>query len=287
MTQHILIDGSGFIFRAYFACPPMANPEGVPVHAVYGFCRLIRDTLRQWPDHTPALIMFDTSRVSFRTDLYPSYKGHRPPPPPDLIPQFGLIREACQAMGLASAALEGFEADDLLATYTQAILQDDPGHEVVVVTIDKDMMQLVQPRVRMYNPVKRSYVDAKEVEEHWGVPPHQVVDVMALTGDASDGVPGVPGIGPKTAAGWIRDYGSLDGLLKHAHNIKASSKQKALVDHMDMAHLSRQLVTLACDAPLPIPLDALSPVQTDPYIWNAFCGAHGFDSLTLRIKASA
>lgn len=287
MTQHILIDGSGFIFRAYFACPPLTNSEGTPVHAVYGFCRLIRDTLRQWPDHSPVLIMFDTSRVSFRTELYPTYKGHRPPPPPDLIPQFSLIREACQAMGLRSAALEGYEADDLLATYTQAILEEDPGHEVVVVTIDKDMMQLVKPRVRLYNPVKRAYVNAKEVEEHWGVPPHQVVDVMALTGDASDGVPGVPGIGPKTAAGWIRDYGSLDQLLQYAHTIKASSKQKALIDNKDMAHLSRQLVTLAYDAPLPVQLDELAPLQTDPYIWNAFCKTHGFNSLVLKEKVPA
>lgn len=280
MKTHLLIDGSGFIFRAYFAYPPMTNPAGTPVNAVYGFCHLIRSTLKRWPDHTPAVVMFDTGKPTFRSDIYGEYKAHRPSAPEDLVPQFGLIHEACKAMGLQTNAVEGFEADDLLATYTHALLKEDPNNHVVVVTIDKDMMQLVQPRVRLFNPMKRAYLDRDDVIAHWGVPPEQVVEVMSLAGDASDGVPGIPGIGPKTAAGWIQEHGTLEKLLRIAHTMKPSSKQKALVEHAEKARMSRLLVQLHCEAPLKIAIDQLSAMQTDDSIWQAFCKHHGFESFS-------
>lgn len=276
MKTHLLIDGSGFIFRAYFAYPAMTNPAGVPVNAVYGFCKLIRDTIKRWADDTTSIVVFDTGKPTFRSAVYQDYKAHRPSAPEDLIPQFELIRQACKAMGLQTVATEGFEADDLLAAYSKAILEQDQDNHAVVITVDKDMMQLVQPRVRIFNPMKRMYVDRDEVISYWGVPPEQVVDVMALAGDASDGVPGVPGIGPKTAANWIQEYGTLDRLLEMSTRMKPSSKQRALVKYADQARMSKKLVMLACHAPLHVALDQLSPIQTDQNVWQGFCDEHGF-----------
>src|SRR3954452_23621191 len=193
----VLIDGSGYIFRAFHALPPMTRPDGTPVNAVFGFTQMLSRFLT---DHRGShlAVVFDASRLTFRNEFYPAYKAHRPDPPPELVPQFALIREATEAFGVAQVELPGFEADDMIAAYTRAFVEN--GGEVTIVSSDKDLMQLVRPGVQMLDPIKRKPIREAEVIEKFGVPPNKVVEVQALIGDAVDNVPGVPKIGPKTAA---------------------------------------------------------------------------------------
>jgi DNA polymerase-1 len=191
-----LIDGSGYIFRAFFALPPMTRPDGTPVNAVYGFTNMLIKLLADTESDGVAVI-FDTARKTFRTDIYPDYKANRPPPPEELIPQFDLIREATRAFNVPCIELAGYEADDLIATYAR--LARDRGQEVTVVSSDKDLMQLVSEGVAMLDPVKNRTIGLEQVVERFGVPPEKVIDVQSLAGDSTDNVPGVPGIGVKTA----------------------------------------------------------------------------------------
>lgn len=276
---HVLIDGSGLIFRSYYGIDPMTSPSGVPVQAVYGFCRVLQSLAKDWGLSVRPLVIFDTSRTTFRNEIYEAYKAHRPDTPEDLIPQFNLVRAACDAYGVQRVELAGFEADDLIASYAKAILDHEPSASVVITTVDKDMMQLVRPGVRMYNPQKRIYIDREQVIEKWGVPPEQVVEVMALTGDVSDGVPGVPGIGPKTASDWIRTHGSLEELISNIHALKANGRQQALAQNIDLARLSRRLVLLAENAPLPIAIHELCPPKVDCDQLVSFLTECGFRSL--------
>lgn len=279
-----LIDGSGFIFRAFHGLPPMTRPDGTPVNAVYGFTTMLMKLLADRPSDYVAVI-FDSSRKTFRSDIYPEYKAHRPPPPEELVPQFPLVREATRAFDLPAVELEGFEADDLIATYAR--LGREAGAEVTIVSSDKDLMQLVRPGVDMYDPMKNRAITEAEVHEKFGVAPDRVVDVQALCGDTSDNVPGVPGIGVKTAAQLIGEYGDLDTLLARAGEIKQPKRRETLLANADLARVSRELVRLRDDAPVPVPLAELAPRPPAPDKLAAFCAAQGFRSLLGRLGAKA
>ncbi|WP_048863247.1 5'-3' exonuclease, partial [Acidisphaera rubrifaciens] len=251
-----LVDGSGFIFRAFHALPPMTSPDGVPVNAVFGFSNMLAKLLR---DHaagerpTHLAVIFDAGRVTFRNRLYDAYKAHRPEPPEELRPQFALVRQATEAFGVPAIELADWEADDLIASYGRAAIE--AGGRVTVVSSDKDLMQLVRPGLGMLDPIKQKPIGEAEVIEKFGVPPGKLIDVQALMGDPVDNVPGVPGIGPKGAAQLVAEYGDLEGILAAAAGMKPSKRRDALIAHAEAARLSRTLVTLRDDAPLPLPVD--------------------------------
>jgi DNA polymerase-1 len=274
-----LIDGSGYIFRAYYGLPPMTRPDGTPVNAVYGFTSML---LRLMDDENADYIavIFDTARVTFRNDIYPDYKANRDDPPDDLIPQFALIREATLAMGLPSIEKAGFEADDLIATYARAAAAD--GHEVTIVSSDKDLMQLVGERITMHDPMKNIAIGHDQVVEKFGVGPDKVVDVQALAGDSTDNVPGVPGIGIKTAALLINEYGDLDSLLERAGEIKQTKRRENLIEYADLARVSRELVRLRDDVEVADTLASFAVREADADTLLAFLTEQGFRSIIAR-----
>lgn len=242
-----LIDGSGYIFRAFYGLPPLNAPDGTPVNAVYGFTNMfLRLTTKISCDY--CLVLFDAKRQNFRNNIFPDYKGTRKEIPEDLIPQFAIIHKAVEALNLNHLEMEGYEADDLIATYANQALS--MGCEVVVVSGDKDLMQLIRPGVEFYDPMKDRFFTPEDVKEKFGVYPDRVVDVQALSGDATDNVPGVPGIGPKTAAQLINEYGSLEEVLAHAGEIKQEKRRQTLLDNIENARVSLQLVTLKADVPV-------------------------------------
>ena len=276
-----LIDGSGFVFRAFHALPPLTRPDGTPVNAVLGFTNMLWKILRE-TDADHAAVIFDTARLTFRNEIYELYKANRGETPEELIPQFPLVREAAGAFNLASIELEGFEADDLIAAYADAARAR--GARVTIVSADKDLMQLVEgDSVVMYDYFKNREIGPEQVIERFGVGPERVIDVQALAGDSTDNVPGVPGIGVKTAALLINDYGDLDRLLEHAEEIKQPKRRQNLIEHAEMARLSRDLVTLRRDAPLPMPLEALVRRQPEPGALRAFFQENGFRSIAARL----
>ncbi len=280
-TPHlVLVDGSGFIFRAFHALPPMTSPEGVPVNAVYGFTTMLARLLK---DHvgTHLAVLFDASRQTFRSEIYPQYKAHRPEPPEDLRPQFSLIREATQAFNVPGIELPGWEADDLIASYATAIRAQ--GGTCTIVSSDKDLMQLVGGGVCMLDPIKQTPVGPAEVETKFGVPPTKVVDVQALMGDPTDNVPGVPGIGPKTAAALVQEYGTLEAVLHAAPEMKKSKRRDMLIEHAEAARVSLQLVTLATDVPLPVPVDELNTREPDMLVLADWLDRMGFRSILSRM----
>jgi DNA polymerase-1 len=282
----ILIDGSGFIFRAYHAIPPMNRPDGTQVNAVYGFTNMLSRLLK---DHvgTHFAVIFDAGRTTFRNRLYAEYKAHRPPPPDDLIPQFALVREATGAFGVPAIELADWEADDLIASYAAAVRA--LGGRCTIVSSDKDLMQLIGAGVEMLDPMKQKAIGAAEVLEKFGVTPDRVIDVQALIGDSVDNVPGVPGIGPKTAALLIAEYGTLEAILAAAaaNEMKPSKRRDALVEHAEAARLSRQLVVLCDSVPLPQPVEALiaRPVEQDRL--QTWLAAQGFRSIATRLGLEA
>ncbi|WP_040566054.1 DNA polymerase I [Magnetospirillum molischianum] len=280
----VLIDGSGFIFRAFHGLPPMTRGDGTPVNAVYGFTTMLLKLLNDSrADHIA--VIFDSSRKTFRTDLYPGYKAQRPPPPEELVPQFPLVREAVRAFDVACIEMEGFEADDLIAAYACAATAE--GAQVTIVSSDKDLMQLVGEHVSMFDPMKNRTIGVAEVFEKFGVAPDRVVDVQALCGDAADNVPGVPGIGVKTAAQLIEEYGDLESLLTRAAEIKQPKRRQTLLDNAAMARLSRDLVRLRDDMDLPEPLAALAVRPLVPERLAAFLAEQGFRSLINRLNLKA
>lgn len=277
----ILVDGSGYIFRAYHALPPMTNPQGVPVNAVYGFTTMLSQFLTRHAG-THIAVVFDAARINFRNEIYADYKAHRPDPPEDLVPQFDLIREATDALGVCRAQHEGFEADDLIAAYAKAFLAEGPG-QVTIVSSDKDLMQLVRPGVQLLDPIKQKPIREPEVFEKFGVTPDKVVEVQALAGDSTDNVPGVPGIGIKTAAQLITEYGDLESLLANADRIKQPKRREALVENAEKARISRRLVLLDENAPLPCPIgDMVAKPPPDGRL-ESFLRAMGFRSLLARM----
>jgi len=280
-NELFLIDGSGFIFRAYHALPPLNRPDGTPVNAVLGFTNMLVKLISEM--HVPNIaVVFDAKRKNFRNDIYAEYKANRSETPEDLIPQFPLIREATEAFSIPGIELEGYEADDLIATYAR--LAREKGWPVTIVSSDKDLMQLVSEGVRMMDPMKNKFMGEADVIEKFGVTPDKVVDVQALAGDSVDNVPGVPGIGIKTAAQLITEYGDLDTLLARAHEIKQPKRREALVDNADKARISRQLVALDAHVAPPIPVEDLKITHPDREKLFAFLREQGFRSTLTRME---
>jgi len=284
VVRLFLVDGSAYLFRAYHALPPLTRKsDGLPVGAVQGFCNMLWKLLRDMQGDTPThlAVIWDHSEKTFRNNLYDQYKAHRPPPPEDLIPQFPLVREATRAFGVPAVELPGYEADDLIAAY--ACKAREVGGEAVIVSSDKDLMQLVGDGVSMYDPMKNVRIEREQVFEKFGVYPERVVDVQALCGDSVDNVPGAPGIGIKTAAQLITEYGDLDTLLERAGEIKQPKRRETLIAFADQIRLSRALVKLDCDTPLPEPLDDLKVREPDKEVLAAFLEQMEFRSLARRV----
>lgn len=282
-----LVDGSGYIFRAYHRLPPLTNTRGEPVGAVYGFTTMLWklvDELHKTDGPTHLAVIFDASAKSFRNAMYDQYKAHRPPPPEDLVPQFPLIRLATRAFSVPCIEEEGLEADDIIACYAEAALAE--GWKVTIVSSDKDLMQLVRPGLDLLDTMANRRIGREEVIEKWGVPPEQLGEVLGLMGDSVDNVPGVPGIGPKTAAQLIQQFGDVETVLASVDQIKKPKLKQSLIDHADNARLSRELVRLKCDAPLPEPLDALELKGIPPEPLRAFLEDQGFKSLLLKVGGS-
>ena len=255
-TDHFyLIDGSGYIFRAYYALPPLSRKsDGLPTGAVSGFCSMLfklledarADDSKEKPTHFA--VIFDSARKNFRNEIFKEYKANRTEAPEDLAPQFEYIRKSVKAFNLPSVELLNYEADDLIATYAKKI--SEIGARVTVISSDKDLMQLVSKDIRLYDPMKNKVIGEKEVFEKFGVKPNQVVDVQSLAGDSSDNIPGVPGIGIKTASELISKYQNLENLLKKAKEIKQNKRRETLIENKDKAFLSKKLVTLKDDVPI-------------------------------------
>ena len=283
-----LVDGSGFIFRAFHALPPLTRKsDGLPVGAVSGFCNMLWKLLTEARDTnvgvTPThfAVIFDYSSKTFRKELYPQYKANRSAPPEELVPQFGLIRQATRAFNLPCIESEGFEADDLIATYARQA--EAIGADVTIISSDKDLMQLVTPMVHMYDSMKDKQIGIPDVVEKWGVSPEKMIDLQALTGDSTDNVPGVPGIGPKTAAQLLGEFGDLDTLLARASEIKQVKRRENIVANAELVRLSRQLVTLKTDVPVDMPLDALVLEKQDGPKLIGFLKTMEFTTLTRRV----
>src|SRR5881394_1955956 len=244
-----LVDGSGYLFRAYHALPPMTRPDGTPINAVYGFCRMLVADILDKPEVDHVAMILDAGSPTFRNEIYDQYKANRDAPPDDLIPQFPLIREAAKAFNVTVCELEGYEADDLIATYARLALE--AGGTCTIVSSDKDLMQLIRPGVEMMDPIKKIKLGPEAVMEKFGVTPDKVVDVQALAGDSTDNVPGAPGIGVKTAAQLINEYGNLETLLQRTAEIKQPKRRESLEQNAELIRLSKQLVTLKDDVPAP------------------------------------
>ena len=273
----ILIDGSGYIFRAFYGLPSMTNENGVPVNAVFGYTKML---LKLIDDFKPmyVAVIFDVARKTFRNDLYDLYKANRSDPPEELIPQFSIIREATNAIGLPVVEMEGFEADDLIATYSN--IAQKTNKKVIIISSDKDLMQLVDDNTILFDPMKQYWINDEQVFEKFGVYPSKVIDVQSLAGDSSDNIPGVPGIGVKTAAELINQYGDLEQLLTRATEIKQNKRRENLIEYADQARLSRSLVTLKKDVPVDSKIDEFkinSILELNKLI--PFLKAHGFKSL--------
>ncbi|HLD95847.1 MAG TPA: DNA polymerase I [Alphaproteobacteria bacterium] len=280
MKKLYLVDGSGYIFRAYHALPPLRSPSGVPVGALYGFCSMLYSLTQDiHPDYLA--VIFDAARKTFRQDIYQDYKAHRPETPEDLIPQFPLIRQACQAFGVLSLETEGFEADDLIASY--ATIAKKQGFEVVIVSSDKDLMQLVEEGISLLDPLKNTEIQEPQVFEKFGVFPSKVIDVQALAGDSSDNVPGVKGIGLKTAALLIEQFGSLEGLYENVESISQPKRRQTLLDCKELAFISKELVTLKKDVPLEKDPSSLV-FDPCPSMLETFLNEQGFKALLKRIQ---
>ncbi len=284
----ILVDGSTFIFRAYHALPPLTRkPDGLPVGAVSGFCNMLWKLLQEGltpeegDEPTHFAVIFDHSAKTFRSDIYPEYKAQRPPPPEDLVPQFGLIREATRAFSTHCIEQEGFEADDLIATYARQAAEQ--GARVTIASGDKDLMQLIGPNVTMIDTMKSKVFKEPDVFEKFGVGPDKVIEVQSLAGDSVDNVPGVPGIGLKTAALLINEFGDLETLLEQAETIKQKKRRENLIEFADQARVSKQLVTLKQDVPVEIPVADLSVCDIDGPKAVSFLKAMGFSTLTKRV----
>jgi DNA polymerase-1 len=274
-----LVDGSGYIFRAFHALPPMTRADGTPVNAVYGFTTMLLKLIQD-SDAEYIAVIFDADRRSFRNEIYADYKAHRPPPPPELLPQFALIREATIACNVPAIEQPGFEADDLLATYARQAAAR--GDIVTIVSSDKDLMQLVDSNISLLDPIKNRPIREAEVREKFGVGPEKVIDVQALAGDSTDNVPGVPGIGVKTAAELINFYGDLDTLLAQAGDIKQPKRRETLLANADLARISRDLVRLRDDVPMPATLESFLRRRLDPALLLPFLRDNQFRTILAR-----
>ena len=276
MEKVCLIDGSGYIFRAFFASPMMTNPDGLPVNAVYGFLNMFL-SLTKNIECDYCLVLFDAKRQNFRNEIFSEYKATRPELPAELKPQFDLIHETVEALNLHWLQMEGYEADDLIATYTNIALKEDK--EVTIVSADKDLMQLIRPGVTFYDSMKNKFFTPEDVKEKFGVYPEHVTDVQALAGDSTDNIPGVPGIGIKTAAELVNQFGSLTEVLNHAEEIKQNKRRELIMAHKEDALISQKLVTLKPDVPVEIPLSNLRCLAPNQETLINLIDRHAFKSL--------
>ena len=281
-----LVDGSSYIFRAYHRLPPLTNRHGQPAGAVYGYAAMLwklADGLNKADGPTHMAVILDASEQTFRNEMYDQYKAHRPPPPEDLVPQFPLIRTATRAFSIPCIETAGLEADDIIACYVTAA--KEAGWRVTIVSSDKDLMQLIDEDagVDMLDTMNDRRIGRDQVLEKFGVPPEKVGDVLALMGDSVDNVPGIPGIGPKTASQLIQAFGDLDTVLASTDQISKPKLKQSLIDHADAARLSRELVRLVCDAPLPEPLDALALKNIPKEPLEEFLADQGFKTLLARL----
>jgi len=282
MTKKIcLIDGSGYIFRAFYALPILTSPDGVPVNAVLGFVNMFMK-LRTKIKCDLCLVLFDAKRQNFRNEIFADYKATRKETPPELIPQFPIIRQAVEALNLHFLEIEGYEADDLIATYAELALKK--GYEAVVVSADKDLMQLIKDGVQYYDAMKEKFFTPDDVKEKFDVLPDKVVDVQALSGDSIDNVPGVPGIGPKTAAELINTFGSLDEVLKRASEIKQNKRREAILQNIENAKISKQLVSLKKDVPVSENIDSFICRAPDKQKVLDFLDKYALKSLRARAE---
>ena len=275
----VLVDASGYIFRAYYALPPMTDPEKTPVGAVYGYTKMLMELVEK-SEASHIGIVFDAARKNWRHDLYPLYKANRLETPPDLVPQFPLVREATKAMNLKCIEMEGYEADDLIASYAEKGI--GLGMEVVILSADKDLMQLKKEGVILYDPMKNREITDEIVMEKFGVTPDKVIDVQALSGDTSDNIPGVEGIGPKTAAELVNQYGSVEDVIAHADEVKQPKRRERLIRDAEKAMISKQLATLKKDAPT-VDIAELKSKSADVGILRTFLEKHAFKSLIGRL----
>src|SRR5687768_1465287 len=280
-----LVDGSSYIFRAYHRLPPLTNRHGQPAGAVYGYTTMLwklAADLNRDGGPTHMAVILDASESTHRNLMYDQYKANRPPPPEDLIPQFPLIRTATRAFSIPCIEEAGLEADDIIACYVYAAVR--AGWKVTIVSSDKDLMQLIDDgKVDMLDTMNDRRIDSTHVLEKFGVPPEKVGDVLALMGDSVDNVPGVPGVGPKTASQLIQQYGDVETVLASTDEITKPKLKQNLIEHAGNARLSRELVRLVCDAPLPEPLEALALTGIPPEPLREFLADQGFKSLLARL----
>ena len=289
MANHLyLVDGSSYIFRAFHRLPPLTNRHGLNVGAVYGYTTMLwklAESLHKADGPTHLAVIFDASSKTFRNDMYDQYKAHRPPPPPELVPQFPLIRDATRAFSLPCIEEEGLEADDIIACYSKAALAD--GWSVTIVSSDKDLMQLIEPGLDMLDTMNDRRLGRDYVIEKFGVPPEKLGEVLALMGDSVDNIPGVPGVGPKTAAQLIQEFGDVETVLANAEGIKKPKLRQNLIEHAGNARLSRELVRLVCDSPLPEPLDTLAMKGIPDAPLREFLEEQGFKSLLAKLDGQS
>ena len=278
-----LIDGSGYIFRAFYALPPMNRPDGTPVNAVYGFTNMMLNLINE--DHcSHMLVVFDAKRKNFRNEIYPMYKANRQETPPDLIPQFSLIRKACEALNIPWYEREGYEADDIIATYAR--IATEKGWHTTVISSDKDLMQLMQEQVTLYDPLKKKLLTPQDVEKKFGVSPDKVVDVQALMGDSTDNIPGATGVGPKTAAELIQQFQTLDNLLAHLDDLPANKRRENLINSKGNILISKQLVALDKNVPVETDLEKYQYHTYNTTQLISFLQENNFQSLVKKIHTT-
>lgn len=282
MATLCLVDGSGYIFRAFYALPPMTRPDGTPVGAVYGFTSMMMNLLQENACNN-IVVVFDAARRNFRNEIYPEYKANRSETPPELIPQFPLIREACEALNVAWIEKEGFEADDLIATYAR--LAKEKGLKARVISADKDLMQLMDENTSLYDPMKKKEVTLEDVEKKFGVDPDKVVEVQALMGDSTDNVPGASGVGPKTAAALIQQFGSIQNMFEHLNEIPSEKRKEGLLADKEKIEISKKLVTLDKFVPVEDDLDQFKRREMLPQKLTEFLTLNNFQSLIKRISS--
>ena len=281
MKNLFLVDGSSFIFRAFYALPPLTNPEGVPINAVYGYCNMILNITEKFkPDQI--IVVFDTKNKTFRNEIYKEYKSNRSEPPEELIPQFPIIREANDALNLPQIELDGYEADDIIATYTTQA--EKKGISVTIISSDKDLMQLVNKKTKMYDSMKDNFIGIKEVKEKFGVDPSKLIDLQALAGDSVDNIPGVPGIGVKTASELLNNFGNLENLFSRLDEIKQSKRKDILSKEKDKAIVSKKLVTLVRNVPMNNDYSFKTFKGINQQTALKFFEKHGFKNLILRFQ---
>ena len=278
----VLVDGSSYLFRAFHAIREMNTSSGFPTNAIRGVISMIRKLQKEFAD-SKIVVVFDAKGKTFRNDIYPEYKANRDEPPEDLIPQFSIVHEAARALNISEVGIVGYEADDLIATYTR--LARKKGMNVIIVSSDKDLMQLVDDNVSMFDAMKNRTIGPDEVVDYFGVPPEKVVDVQSLAGDSTDNVPGIAGIGVKTAALLINEFGDLDSVLDRAEEVKQPKRRQSLIEQADAARVSRELVRLKDDVPVEIDLKDFAKKQPDPDVLVPFLQEQGFKSIITSVES--